>query len=62
MTWVPNELEGFDFILVEFLGRLSEPRGWLVKLWECVGHQSLLLVTDADQWDQARLQTYIGKW
>ena len=27
LTWFPNELEGFDLVLFEFLDRLNEPKG-----------------------------------
>ena len=27
LTWFPNELEGFNLVLFEFLDRLNEPKG-----------------------------------
>jgi len=54
MTWVPNEIQGFNLAMVEFLDRLSEPRGWLVKLWEGT--------LPPDRWDRSTLEGYIGKW
>lgn len=62
MTWISNELEGFDMIVIEFLDRLSEPRGWLVKLWECLLPRGLVVVADAGKWDKDHLQTHIEKW
>ena len=64
MTWVPNELEGYDFVLVDFLDRLSEPKGWLIKLWECLLPQGVVAIASGEsgRWDQPCLQGYIGKW
>lgn len=62
MTWVPNELEGYDVILIEFLHRLSEPKGWLIKLWECLRAGGLVVVASNGKWDRPLLQTYIEKW
>lgn len=63
MTWVPNELEGYDVVIVDFLERLAEPKGWLVKLWECLEPQGIAIIADASgKWHQPRLQGYIGRW
>lgn len=62
MTWVPNELEDYSLILLEFLDRLSEPRGWLIKLWECLLPGGIVVITsDFGKWDRARLEGHIGK-
>ena len=64
MTWVPNELEGYDFVVIEFLHRLSEPRGWLVKLWECLVPGGMVIILTPRQGEQQRdaIQAHIKKW
>ena len=62
LTWVPNELEGFDVAVFECVERLSEPRGWLYKLWEVVVPGGLLVVTTSHDWDCSKIESFIGKW
>ena len=62
MTWVPNEIEGHDMVLFEFLDRLAEPKGWLFKLWECLLPRGLVVIAASNKWDQTHIQDYIGKW
>ena len=61
LTWTPNELEGFDVVVFEFLDRLNEPKGWLYKLWEVVVTKGLA-VFSSDSWDSKMIHGYIGKW
>ena len=63
LTWIPNELEGFDVVVFEYVERLSEPRGWLYKLWEVVVPGGLLILSSSHQhWTHSNIQLYIGKW
>ena len=62
MTWIPNEIEGFDFVLFEFLDRLSEPKGWLRKLWECVTPNGVVVIATTEEWGRERIEECIGKW
>ena len=62
MTWIPNEIENFDLVVFEFLDRLSEPKGWLRKLWESVSPQALMVFAASDKWDEKRIGSHIGKW
>lgn len=63
MTWVPNELEGYNCIVVEFLDRLAEPKGWLIKLWEVLDPQGVLVIVTPKQKErQAAIQTNLKKW
>ena len=62
MTWVPNEIEGFDVVLFEFLDRLAEPKGWLLKLWESVSSNAIVVFAASDQWSETTIGDYIGKW
>ena len=63
LTWVPNELEGFDVAVFEGVERLSEPRGWLYKLWEVVVPGGLLFFYSSQQhWNNSTLQPHIQKW
>jgi formylglycine-generating enzyme required for sulfatase activity/SAM-dependent methyltransferase len=62
LTWVPNELDGFDVAVFECVERLNEPRGWLYKLWEVVVPGGLLVITTSHDWDCSKIETFIGKW
>ena len=63
MTWVPNELEGFDVAVFESVERLNEPRGWLYKLWEVVVPGGLLIFSSSHStWNTSHILSYIGKW
>ncbi|XP_019854503.1 PREDICTED: ergothioneine biosynthesis protein 1-like isoform X1 [Amphimedon queenslandica] len=62
LTWFPNELEGFDLVLFEFLDRLNEPKGWLRKLWEIVNKKGILIISASDMWTVPVLKQYIGEW
>ena len=50
-------------VLFEFIDRLSEPKGWLLKLWECVTTGGILIfLTAADsEWSETKLGVIIGK-
>ena len=62
MTWVPNEIDNFNFVLFEFLDRLAEPKGWFRKLWESVSPQALVVFAASHDWDQDTIDSHIGKW
>lgn len=62
MTWVPNEIENFDVVVFEFLDRLTEPKGWLLKLWESVSPNGLVVFAASEKWNEKRIKGYIGKW
>lgn len=62
LTWIPNEIEGFDLVLFESPERLMQPKAWLVKLWECVTLQGLVVITGTTEWDASHVRTFIGKW
>ncbi len=61
LTWIPNEMEGYDVILFESPERLMEPKAWLVKLWECLGPGGLTIVAGTTQWNGSHVDTFIGK-
>ena len=62
MTWVPNELEDYNCIVFEFIDRLSEPRGWLIKLWECLASQGVVVIVTPKQGGREAIQTHLKKW
>ena len=63
LTWVPNELEGFDVAVFESVERLSEPRGWLYKLWEVVLPGGLLVFSSShSSWNPSHTLSFIGQW
>ena len=62
MTWVPNEIDNFNFVLFEFLDRLAEPKGGFRKLWESVSPCALVVFAASHDWDQDTIDSHIGKW
>ncbi|XP_065904281.1 hercynine oxygenase-like isoform X2 [Dysidea avara] len=62
LTWLPNEIENHDFVLVEFLDRVISPTSWLVKLWECITTDGLLVLSTSSKWTIDSLTREIGKW
>jgi formylglycine-generating enzyme required for sulfatase activity/2-polyprenyl-3-methyl-5-hydroxy-6-metoxy-1,4-benzoquinol methylase len=63
LTWVPNELDGFDVVVFESVERLSEPRGWLYKLWEVVLPGGLLVFSSShSSWNPSHTLSFIGQW
>ena len=63
LTWIPNEIEGYDVAVFEFIDRLSEPRGWLLKLWEAgVSGGVVIFLTNTDsKWDKTKVGDVIRK-
>ena len=57
LTWVSNEIEGYDAVVFEFIDRLAEPKGWLLKLWEVVvpGGLVIFLTAPTSNWDQTAI-------
>ena len=64
LTWaLQNELEGFDVAVFESVERLSEPRGWLYKLWEVVLPGGLLVFFSSHpSWNPSHTLSFIGQW
>ncbi len=57
-----NEIVGYDVVVFEFIDRLSEPRGWLLKLWEVVvsGGVVIFITAPTSNWDQATIGDIIS--
>ncbi len=62
LTWIPNEIEGFDFVLFESIERFMEPKGWLWKLWECLTPGGLAVLVGSSHWNAVNVGRYISKW
>ena len=64
LTWVPNEIEDYDVVVFEFIDRLNEPKGWLLKLWEAVTKEGVVIFLTAvdSQWDETKIDKLIKKW
>ena len=68
----------FDVILVELLDRVQSPKsnkfqlytthilllftGWLIKLWECVKSDGIVIINSSYFWDKNAIFAEIGKW
>ena len=65
-------------ILIELLDRAQSPKsnisfsyveiyklniiGWLIKLWECVKSDGIVIISGSHLWDKDTLYNEIGKW
>ena len=41
---------------------LPRPPGWLLKLWECLCEQGVLVISASNKWNVSHLSTLIGTW
>ena len=59
---MPNEIENYNVVVFEFIDRLNEPKGWLLKLWEAVtkGGVVIFLTAVDSHWDEAKIGGFIG--
>ncbi|XP_078381059.1 uncharacterized protein LOC144663860 isoform X1 [Oculina patagonica] len=59
-TWLPNEIGVYDLIVMSCLHRLSNPKAWLIRLWEIVQPNGLVVIKTDDGWDMGSLNAILG--
>ncbi|XP_071483049.1 uncharacterized protein [Diadema antillarum] len=59
-TWVPNELSGFDLVLHHCLDRVSNKKAWLVRLWDIIKPNGIVVISGRNGWTKEKLQPMIG--
>ncbi|XP_064624463.1 uncharacterized protein LOC135485961 isoform X2 [Lineus longissimus] len=62
LTWLPNEVDNSEFVLLSCIDRALNPKSWTCRLKEMVKRNGLLAVTSADGWDETKLlhPDYLG--
>lgn len=43
-SWIPNEIGKHNLVVVTFLERTSNPKAWLVRLWEIVQQSGIIVI------------------
>lgn len=59
-TWLPNEIGVYDLIVMSCLHRLSNPRAWLIRLWEIINSRGLVIIKTNVDWDLESLKAVLG--
>jgi len=59
-TWLPNEIGVYDLIVMSCLNRLSNPKAWLVRLWEIINPRGLVVIKTNVYWDLESLRAVLG--
>eukprot|EP00731_Ephydatia_muelleri_P028971 Em0020g615a len=63
LTWIPKVVSPTDLVLFEFLERLSNPKAWICRLWECVKPNSFLIIlTCSTQCTTSWIQSCLLQW
>jgi len=59
-TWLPNEIGVYDLIVMSCLHRLSNPKAWLIRLWEIINTRGLVIIKTNVDWDLESLKAVLG--
>ncbi|XP_073227915.1 uncharacterized protein [Porites lutea] len=59
-TWLPNEIGVYDLIVMLSLQRLSNPKAWLVRLWEIMNSGGILIIKTNVSWNLESLRAVLG--
>lgn len=60
LTWVPNEIDSHDLVLITHLDRVQNPKAWLVRLWEITKPHGIAVIASKDgSWGKERLQHHL---
>nr|AMM72581.1 5-histidylcysteine sulfoxide synthase [Paracentrotus lividus] len=59
-TWIPNELSGFDLVVHHCLDRVPNKRAWLIRLWEILMPNGIVVISGLGDWTKEKLEPIIG--
>ncbi|XP_059153171.1 hercynine oxygenase-like [Physella acuta] len=60
LTWVPNEIESHDLVLITHLDRVQNPKAWLIRLWEITKPHGVAVIASKDgSWNRERLEHHL---
>jgi 5-histidylcysteine sulfoxide synthase len=61
LSWIPNEICGFNLAMFTFLDRVNNPIGWLRKAWEVLSSDGVMVIA-SEKWNGELLLPYLDKW
>ncbi|CAG5135894.1 unnamed protein product [Candidula unifasciata] len=60
LTWIPNEVDSHDLVLITHLDRVQNPKAWLVRLWEITKPKGIVVIASKDgNWDKKKLNHHL---
>jgi len=60
LTWIPNEVENHDLVLITHLDRVQNARAWLVRLWEITRPKGVAVIASKDRkWNKETLLPHL---
>lgn len=60
LTWIPNEVENHDLVLITHLDRVQNPKAWLVRLWEITRPRGMAVIASKDgKWNREKLHVHL---
>nr|QTC10020.1 conA [Conus imperialis] len=60
LTWLPNEVNSHNLVIMSHLERVQNPKAWLVRLKEVISHNGLAVVVSADGvWNKDTLHEHL---
>jgi len=60
LTWIPNEVENHDLVLITHLDRVQNARSWLVRLWEITRPTGMAVIASKDgKWNKKMLTPFL---
>ncbi|XP_077861879.1 uncharacterized protein LOC100373045 [Saccoglossus kowalevskii] len=60
MTWIPNELYGFDLTIQDMIDRVSNVKAWLVRLGEITLSTGVVVIVSSTGWDKDTIKPIVG--
>ncbi|XP_071117341.1 uncharacterized protein [Haliotis cracherodii] len=62
LTWISNEVDSHDLVLVTHLDRVQNPKAWLMRVWEITKPNGIAVVGSlSGEWTQEKIQPMLGE-
>ncbi|XP_046339628.2 uncharacterized protein LOC124120813 [Haliotis rufescens] len=62
LTWISNEVDSHDLVLVTHLDRVQNPKAWLMRVWEITKPNGIAVVGSlSGEWTQEKMQPMLGE-
>lgn len=59
-TWVPNETGKHNLVVMTFLGRTLKAKAWLVRMWEIIEENGIVVIVSEDEtWGRDALTPHL---
>uniref|UniRef100_A0A0B7B121 Sulfatase-modifying factor enzyme-like domain-containing protein n=1 Tax=Arion vulgaris TaxID=1028688 RepID=A0A0B7B121_9EUPU len=61
LTWVSNEIDSHDLVLITHLDRVQNPKAWLVRVWEITKPKGIAVIASKDgSWNKESLHHHLS--